>query len=501
MLLPWLILIPFIGGFLCWQTERFGVKVPRWIALVTMGLTLALSLQLWLQGGYSLTQSAGIPQWQSEFDMLWIPRFRISIHLAIDGLSLLMVVLTGLLGVLAVLCSWKEIEKYQGFFHLNLMWILGGVIGVFLAIDMFLFFFFWEMMLVPMYFLIALWGHKASDGKTRITAATKFFIYTQASGLVMLIAILALAFVHFNATGVWTFNYEELLKTPMSHGVELHTSQPTVSRELARFEKVLGLQLFERTRGRLQPTVQGLRLFEEVQRSWYGLDRIVSAAESLREFRQGELSIACLPVFSQSFLPLLLPPFLARYPEVSLQIVPQESPLLEEWLSAQRHDLGLTETLHTPAGTERTPLLTLNEVCVLPAGHPLAAQATLTPADFQGENYISLSRTDSYRQLLDALFLEHQVKRRMVVETHSAASICAMVRAGAGISVVNPLTALDYADSGVVVRRFSVEVPFTVSLIRPLHRPRSALVDAFVAPLQQSLPQILTPLASVLQRA
>lgn len=114
---------------------------------------------------------------------------------------------------------------------------------------------------------------------------------------------------------------------------------------------------------------------------------------------------------------------------------------------------------------------------------------------------VSLSRTDSYRQLLDALFLEHQVKRRMVVETHSAASICAMVRAGAGISVVNPLTALDYADSGVVVRRFSVEVPFTVSLIRPLHRPRSALVDAFVAHLQQSLPQILTPLASVLQRA
>lgn len=62
----------------------------------------------------------------------------------------------------------------------------------------------------------------------------------------------------------------------------LHTSQPTVSRELARFEKVLGLKLFERTRGRLHPTVQGLRLFEEVQRSWYGLDRIVSAAESLR---------------------------------------------------------------------------------------------------------------------------------------------------------------------------------------------------------------------------
>ena len=220
MLLPWLIILPFVGGLLCWQFERFGSKVPRWIALIAMGLTLVLSLQLWFQGDYSLTQATGLPKWQSEFSVPWIERFGINFHLALDGLSLLMVVLTGLLGIMAILCSWNEIEKWHGFFHLNLLWILGGVIGVFLAIDLFLFFFFWEMMLVPMYFLIALWGHKASDGKTRITAATKFFIYTQASGLVMLVAILALVFVHYNATGVWTFNYEDLLKTPMSHTVE-----------------------------------------------------------------------------------------------------------------------------------------------------------------------------------------------------------------------------------------------------------------------------------------
>ncbi|WP_052282052.1 LysR family transcriptional regulator [Kluyvera genomosp. 1] len=278
----------------------------------------------------------------------------------------------------------------------------------------------------------------------------------------------------------------------------LNTSQPTVSRELARFEQVLGLKLFERSRGRLHPTVQGLRLFEEVQRSWYGLDRIVSAAESLREFRQGELSIVCLPVFSQSFLPLLLQPFLSRYPQVNIQIVPQESPLLEEWLSAQRHDLGLTETTHTPAGTERTPLLTLNEVCVLPAAHPLANKEVLTPADFQGENYISLSRTDSYRQLLDTLFNEHHIKRRMVVETHSAASICAMVKAGVGLSIVNPLTALDYVNSGVVIRRFSIDVPFTVSLVRPQHRPTSALIETFTAHLQQNLGRIIEPFDAVL---
>ncbi|MBS0882799.1 LysR family transcriptional regulator [Pantoea sp. JGM49] len=267
----------------------------------------------------------------------------------------------------------------------------------------------------------------------------------------------------------------------------LHTSQPTVSRELARLEQQLGLELFERVRGRLQPTVQGLRLYEEVQRSWYGLDRIMDAAEGLRQFRQGELSIACLPVFSQSLLPPLLQPFLQRYPQVSLNIIPQESPLLEEWLSAQRYDLGLTETQHAPAGTERVPLLTCDEVCVLPPNHPLCQREVLTPQDFQGENYVSLSRSDSYRQLLDSLFHEQEVERRLVLETHSAASVCAMVRAGVGISIVNPLTALDYADSGVVMRRFSIAVPFTVSLVRPQHRPASALVDHFCDHLQQQV--------------
>lgn len=269
----------------------------------------------------------------------------------------------------------------------------------------------------------------------------------------------------------------------------LHTSQPTVSRELARFEKQLEMALFERVRGRLQPTVQGLRLFEEVQRSWYGLDRIIDAADGLRQFRQGELSVACLPVFSQSLLPPLCQPFLLRYPDVSMNIIPQESPLLEEWLSAQRYDLGLTETRHAPAGTERLELLTCDEVCVLPANHPLSQRDILTPHDFHGQNYVSLSRSDSYRQLLDILFHEQKVERRLVMETHSAASVCAMVKAGVGISVVNPLTALDYADSGVVMRRFSVAVPFTVSLVRPQHRPASALVDAFVAHLQQQAAQ------------
>lgn len=217
MLLLWLILIPFIGGLLCWLIEILGGRSPRWMALLSMGATLAISLYLWTQGTYSLSPAESGTSWPYEpFKVQWIPALGISLYLAIDGLSLLMVVLTSLLGIMAILCSWKEIKHYVGFFHLNLLWILGAVIGVFLAMDLFLFFVFWELMLVPMYFLIALWGHKAATGRSRISAATKFFIYTQASGLLMLISILALVFINFKNTGVYSFAYEDLLNVSMS---------------------------------------------------------------------------------------------------------------------------------------------------------------------------------------------------------------------------------------------------------------------------------------------
>ncbi|MFI4979911.1 MAG: NADH-quinone oxidoreductase subunit M [Nevskiales bacterium] len=220
MILVWLFVLPFIGGFLCWQIERFGRGFPRWVALVTMFAVLGLAAHLWMIGDYSLTLLGDKHQWMQEFQVPWIPRFGISFHLALDGLSLILVGLTGLLGIMAIACSWREVQRNVGFFHLNLLWNLGGVIGVFLAMDLFLFFFFWEMMLVPMYFLIALWGHNAPGGKGRVYAATKFFIYTQASGLLMLLAILGLVFVHHNSTGVFTFDYPALLNTPMSANVE-----------------------------------------------------------------------------------------------------------------------------------------------------------------------------------------------------------------------------------------------------------------------------------------
>ena len=220
MILIWLFALPFIGGFLCWQIERLGRGFPRWVALGTMLVVMALAIYLWLTGDYSITLLGDKHQWVQEIQLPWIPRFGISFHLALDGLSLILVALTALLGIMAVACSWREVQRNVGFFHLNLLWNLGGVIGVFLAMDLFLFFFFWEMMLVPMYFLIALWGHNAPGGQGRVYAATKFFIYTQASGLLMLVAILGLVFVHYRVSGELTFDYPQLLNTAMGSTME-----------------------------------------------------------------------------------------------------------------------------------------------------------------------------------------------------------------------------------------------------------------------------------------
>jgi NADH-quinone oxidoreductase subunit M len=129
--------------------------------------------------------------WLIEVNKPWIPQLGVSLHLAIDGLSLVLIALTLFLGIISVVCSWTEILERVGFFHLNLLWTLAGILGVFMALDLFLFYFFWELMLIPMYFLISIWGHE-----NRVYASLKFFIFTQAGGLLMLISILSLYFIH-----------------------------------------------------------------------------------------------------------------------------------------------------------------------------------------------------------------------------------------------------------------------------------------------------------------
>ncbi len=214
-MLVWLILIPLVGGVLAWLFGHLGDRWPRWISLFAFGIDLALVLLLWVEhpGEVDLTANRA---WLIEVQAPWISSLGISIHLAIDGISLLLVMLSCFLGIMATIASWTEIQERVGLFHFTLTWTVAGIIGVFLALDLFLFYFFWELMLVPMYFLIALWGHE-----NRSYASVKFFLFTQVGGLAMLLGILGIYFVHGRQTGMYTFDYSELLGTRMSPNTAL----------------------------------------------------------------------------------------------------------------------------------------------------------------------------------------------------------------------------------------------------------------------------------------
>lgn len=210
MILIWLVAILLIGGGVAWLLAHQNPVWARWASLSALGIDAVLVLWLWLQYGEPAVAVDPGP-WLTEVNLPWIPQLGISFFFALDGLSLILVALTVFLGIMAILASWTQIEERVGFFYFNLMWILAGIVGVFLALDLFLFYFFWELMLIPMYFLIAIWGYE-----NRIYAAIKFFLFTQFSGLLMLLSIVGLYIIHGQTTGTFTFNYSALLDTSLA---------------------------------------------------------------------------------------------------------------------------------------------------------------------------------------------------------------------------------------------------------------------------------------------
>jgi DNA-binding transcriptional LysR family regulator len=257
-----------------------------------------------------------------------------------------------------------------------------------------------------------------------------------------------------------------------------------MSRELARLEYLLGFALFDRVRGRLRPTARALALMEEVERSFVGLEQISARAQELRTQTTGRLRLACLPALAHALVPLALVRLQKAHPDIGVSVVPLESPWLEQALSEQRFDLGLSETTEAPAGVVLRALLKVNEVAVLPAGHRLCKKNMLRPTDFANEPFVSLAAGDPYRRAIDAMFMEAGVQRMTPFETASAAAVCAMVQQGLGLAIVNPLTAAAMAGPQLVVRPLSVAIPFSVSLLLPQvatpHPLRDMLVDAIV---------------------
>ncbi|HMD96898.1 MAG TPA: NADH-quinone oxidoreductase subunit M [Terriglobia bacterium] len=187
--------LPLAGALILAFVSPDSGKRIRWIALIVSLIEFLLTIKLF--SAFSLHE----PGMQFVEDHPWITSPAIGYHLGVDGLSVLLILLTGFLTPLSILASWTGITSRVKEFHLFLLALETGMIGVFVSLDLFLFFLFWEAMLIPMYFLIGVWGHER-----RLHAAVKFILYTMAGSALMLVAILYL----YNATG--TFNLQAILE-------------------------------------------------------------------------------------------------------------------------------------------------------------------------------------------------------------------------------------------------------------------------------------------------
>lgn len=281
---------------------------------------------------------------------------------------------------------------------------------------------------------------------------------------------------HINLRQVEIFRATMKFGTVTGAAAALGSSQPTITRELARLEAHVGFSLFERKRQRLVPTARAIKLYQEVQASFIGLDRINGFIERLREASEEVLTVASLPAFAQTILPEAVGRLVSAHPGLTLNISTVD-PRSQSSISGFNFDLGLIEDVYTQRDAEVTVLGVFDLVAVVPAGHVLAGRAHLEPLDFEGVSFISLGPIDPYRLAVERVFDLAGTKRRLFLSSQSASSVCELVGRGLGVSIVNPLTALRYESPDIVLKRFAPRQKFVVSALRPLNRPAVATSD------------------------
>jgi NADH-quinone oxidoreductase subunit M len=199
-ILTMLVLLPLAGGVLVLLLGPGRPGLVRQVALGVSLVTFVVSLVLWWQFDPASADYQFVERHQ------WLPEFGVSYHVGVDGISLLLVVLTTFLTPISLLCSWQSVEQRVREFAFFMLVLEAAMIGVFISVDLFLFYLFWDAMLIPMYFLIGVWGYDR-----RIYAAIKFMLYTMAGSVLMLVAIIWIAYYHQAATGVPSFDLENLL--------------------------------------------------------------------------------------------------------------------------------------------------------------------------------------------------------------------------------------------------------------------------------------------------
>ncbi len=206
-----LIVLPILGALLLFlvRDDEANEGLIRNIALGVSLVVFAVTLLLWMR--FDPTSA----DFQFVERHAWIPAFGVSYAVGVDGITLFLIVLTGFLTPISLLCSWESVHKRLRAFCMFILLLEAAMIGVFVSLDLFLFYIFWDAMLIPMYFLIGIWGYD-----NRIYASIKFLLYTMAGSVLMLLAILGLAVLHSQQTGSYSFDLLKLYELSIPSSVQ-----------------------------------------------------------------------------------------------------------------------------------------------------------------------------------------------------------------------------------------------------------------------------------------
>jgi DNA-binding transcriptional LysR family regulator len=273
----------------------------------------------------------------------------------------------------------------------------------------------------------------------------------------------------------------------------LNVTQPAVSQSLKRLESQAGLTLFGRERGRLLATPEAHALLADVERVFVGMDAIEHRLRSLRDFGVDQLSLSCYPAFGLGFMPRALARWQTalatqaeqRLPQISLQVLSSKD--VRDRVIAGQADFGLLADEMPLDGVDHSVFARFPGVVVMPPGHALARFKSIQPKHLVDVPFLALNPEDASRRRLDAILAQHGVRLKVAVHTPYAASVCEMALRGLGVGLVNPITALDYAERGLVVRKFSVDVFFACLLAMPAGKILSGRAMQFLSHMRLQL--------------
>ncbi|MER9387677.1 LysR family transcriptional regulator [Mesorhizobium sp. M0435] len=263
----------------------------------------------------------------------------------------------------------------------------------------------------------------------------------------------------------------------------LDTSQPAISRSLAKLEAELGFRLFDRIRGRLVPTREGELFHAEVKANLVGLDRLKLRAAQIKEVGTGTIRVACLSALGHGLVPRAIVAFSRRHPQVRISYQVRTSNIVRDLVASGSFDIGLAADEVDTSGVLHSIFTTPRAVCVMPKNHRLVRKQIITPADLADEAFLALSPEDTARLAMDKILAAHGVRPRILIETPYGLTIAILAAKGMGIGLVNPSVIADGMIGGILARPFEPAVNFRALLLRPPDGINSTLITDFIAEL------------------